>query len=489
MQLQRVALSNFRNYAELDVEPASGLNVFVGANAQGKSNLLEAIAMLGTGKSFRTSKDADLVRDGLELGVVAGDARVRAGVVHLGCSIARGARSSRKTYTINGQGVRYARFLGSIRVVTFVPADLHLVAGPPSLRRGLINIALAQEDRQYFHELARYQKVLQQKSAMLRGLVGFDPELLAIYDNTLVEAGTYVMLARNHFVSELAREARATHAQWTHEAEDLDVRYAPNVAFEAPTGDAVSLALTKRLREVGDQERIRKTTLAGPHRDDIALDLNGSSLASYGSQGQQRTAVLALKVAEYAVMRDRSNEAPLLLLDDVLSELDEERAAAFLAWRGRLRASLRDRNPSAGGPSGGGRGLSDRARGGERVLKLGAALGNWTPGEGQSSRTMDPLDSDRGRLDRDCGPGRCPELAPRTDSGRCATGDDPLERVEPAIELSHGANRDRYSRASAGVRDRTVAVSRRQTAGSRHPSRSKPGCREERSRTDSATGS
>ncbi len=334
MQLTRVRLSNFRNYAELDLDPVPGLNVFVGQNAQGKSNLLEAIAMLGTGKSFRTSRDGDLVREGLELSVVAGDAKIRAGVIHLGCTIAKTGRATRKQYTINGQGVRYARFLGSIRVVTFVPADLQLVGGPPSLRRALINIALAQEDRQYYHELARYQKALQQKSAMLRGNVTFDPELLAIYDNTLVEAGTYLVLTRNHFITELAREAERTHAEWTHGAEKLRVSYAPNVPFEAATGDAVAGALERRFKAVADQERARKMAVAGPHRDDLALDLDGHSLAAYGSQGQQRTAVLALKVAEYSVMRDRANEAPLLLLDDVLSELDQERAAAFLAGVG-----------------------------------------------------------------------------------------------------------------------------------------------------------
>jgi DNA replication and repair protein RecF len=334
MILQRIALSNFRNYAQLDLEPAAGLNVFVGQNAQGKSNLLEAIAMLGTGKSFRTSRDADLVREGLDLAVVGGNARVRAGVVNLGCSIARNGNRTRKTYTINGQGVRYARFLGSIRVVTFVPADLQLVSGAPSLRRALVNIALAQDDRRYYHELARYGKALQQKSAMLRGLVAFDAELLSVYNNTLIDAGTNLMLARNHFIAELAREAERTHAAWTEGAEQLAVAYAPSVPFEAPTGEAVAGAFERRLREVADAERARRTTLVGPHRDDIALMLDGRSLASYGSQGQGRTAVLALKVGEYTVMRDRSDEAPLLLLDDVLSELDAERAAAFLSGVG-----------------------------------------------------------------------------------------------------------------------------------------------------------
>jgi DNA replication and repair protein RecF len=334
MILRRVALSNFRNYAQLDLEPEAGLNVFVGQNAQGKSNLLEAIAMLGTGKSFRTSRDADLVREGLELAVVGGDARMRAGIVHLGCSIARSGNRTRKTYTINGQGVRYARFLGSIRVVTFVPADLQLVSGAPALRRALINVALAQDDRRYYHELARYGKALQQKSAMLRGTVTFDSELLAVYNNTLVESGTSLMLARNHFISELARQAERIHAQWSGGAETLSVAYAPSVPFEAPTSEAVAGAFERRLAAMLDAERARRTTLVGPHRDDLTLLLDRRSLASYGSQGQGRTAVLALKVAEYSVMRDRSGEAPLLLLDDVLSELDAERAAAFLAGVG-----------------------------------------------------------------------------------------------------------------------------------------------------------
>ena len=325
MQLTRLALSNFRNYAQLDLDPAPGLNVFIGANAQGKSNLLEAIAMLGTGKSFRTSRDADLVREGLELSVVGGDAQVRAGIVHLGCTIVRSGNRTRKTYTINGAGVRYARFLGSIRVVTFVPADLQLVAGAPALRRALINIALAQDDRRYYHELARYGKTLQQKNAMLRGTAEYDAELIAVYNNTLVEAGTSLMLAREHFVRELAREAERIHGEWTHGAERLSVSYAPNIKFEAPTAETVA-----RLREVGESERTRKASVAGPHRDDLNLELDGHSLAAYGSQGQGRTAVLALKVGEYTVMRDRSGEAPLLLLDDVLSELDAERAAAFL---------------------------------------------------------------------------------------------------------------------------------------------------------------
>jgi DNA replication and repair protein RecF len=328
--LRHLALSNFRNYSQLDLQPATGLNVYVGANAQGKSNLLESIAMLGTGKSFRTSRDGDTVRNGVELAVVRGEASLRTGQVELVCAIEKSGRGTRKNYTVNGGAVRYAAYLGKIRVVTFVPADLQLAAGTPGARRAFLNVALSQSEPRYYYELARYRKALQQKNALLRGAVAPDPELMEVYDRTLRDAGTQLMLARAQLVEALARSADAAHARFA-KTERLEVRYEPNVVSEAATAEAICAAFAARMRHVSEAERVRKTALVGPHRDDVELLLDGMPLAVYGSQGQQRTAVLALKVAEYAVMRARSNEAPLLLLDDVLSELDEERATAFLA--------------------------------------------------------------------------------------------------------------------------------------------------------------
>ncbi|HEY8321890.1 MAG TPA: DNA replication/repair protein RecF [Candidatus Baltobacteraceae bacterium] len=329
MRLNSLSLANFRNYRSLELEPAPGLNVFLGANAQGKSNLLEAIAMLGTGKSFRTNRESDAIFNGGDIASVTGLAEVRAGTVRLSCSIATTPRGTRKIYTINGDNVRYASFLGRARVVTFVPADLQLVGGSPSARRGMLNVALAQEQPMYYRELARYQKTLAQKNALLKD-DRVDADLLAIYDHALIEAGTHLMLARAHYIAALASAAAEVHSRWSNRAERLDVRYQPDVAFEVPTQDAVAAAFAARLRERAEAERARRIALVGPHRDDLVLVLDDGSLAAYGSQGQQRTAVLALKVAEYGVMRDRTGEAPLLLLDDVLSELDEQRADAFL---------------------------------------------------------------------------------------------------------------------------------------------------------------
>lgn len=340
MRLTRVHLSNVRNYAQLDFEPQPGLNVFVGDNAQGKSNLLEAISLLGTGKSFRTKKEGDLIRTGLEIANISGEAEIRAGTIRLGCTITATARGTRKIYTVNGQSVRYAKYLGSLKVVTFVPADLHLVAGSPGERRSFLNGALAQQDPLYYRELALYQKTLAQKNAMLRNADAFDPQLLQIYNETLVASGTKLMLARQHFVIQLHAAAQRVQHEWSAGRENFEVTYEPNVAFEAPAEDAVAGAFTAALRASAAAERARQSSVVGPHRDDLGLMLDGASLAAYGSQGQQRTAVLALKVAEYTVMHMASGEAPLLLLDDVLSELDPQRAAAFLAGVGEYEQAF-----------------------------------------------------------------------------------------------------------------------------------------------------
>ena len=331
--MTQVRLADFRNYRELELEPAPGLNVFVGANAQGKSNLLEAIAMLGTGKSFRTVRDADAVRYGAESTTISGAGHIRAGTVHLACTIAKGHRATRKTFTLNGRPVRYSNFLGKLRVVTFVPADLQLATGAPSQRRAFLNVALSQEEPRYYRELARYRKALQQKNALLRE-DECDAELLDVYDRELIAAGTHIMLARHRFITALAQAARAAHARFSNGSESLGVEYVANVASGEPSPEGIEAAFEARLHHVAASERARGAAVAGPHRDDLGLTLDGRSLAVFGSQGQQRTAVLALKVAEYAISRDRAEEAPLLLLDDVLSELDDERAGAFLAGVG-----------------------------------------------------------------------------------------------------------------------------------------------------------
>jgi DNA replication and repair protein RecF len=331
MLLTRLALADVRNYATLEFAPAPGLNVLAGDNAQGKSNLLEAIALLGTGKSFRTAREGEIVRDGTTLASLSGEARLAAGTVRLSCRLVRGAAGVRKSYSVNGRDVRYAAYLGRMRVVTFVPAHLQLVSGPPSLRRALVNAALAQEDGGYYAALAAYTTHLAQKNALLRGSVAPDEDLLATYNERLVEYGTSVILARRGFVAALGRRAAAVHRAWVGDAEGaLELAYVSNVEAQGETRDALAAAFYDQLERRRLLEGLRRLSLVGPHRDDVAFRLAGRALSTYGSQGQQRTAVLALKVAEYGELFERGGEAPILLLDDVLSELDAARRHAFL---------------------------------------------------------------------------------------------------------------------------------------------------------------
>jgi len=341
MTLERLRLSNFRNYVSLDFAPSPGLNVFVGPNAQGKSNLLEAIALLGTGKSFRTSRESEVVRAGLPVASLGGEARIAAGSIRLSCTLTLGGHGVRKVYAINGRGVRYASYLGKLRVVTFVPSHLGLVSGPPAARRSLLNAALSQESPAYYAALAAYQKFVAQKNALLRGAVAPDATLLATYDARLVETGTELILMRRAFVAALDERARAVHRSWVGAEEgELQIAYAPDVPADVATADGIAAAFRARLAEKRAAETARRTSLVGPHRDDVTFRLGGIALAAFGSQGQQRTAVLALKVAEYGVLEARAGEAPLLLLDDVLSELDPERQRAFLRGVGTFEQAF-----------------------------------------------------------------------------------------------------------------------------------------------------
>lgn len=322
MLLTALRLADFRNYAALDFAPAPGLNVFAGPNAQGKSNLLEAIAMLATGKSFRARREVELIRDGAARAQIAGEARIPAGTIALHASIVRTGSGARKAFDVNDSPVGFAGFLGRARVVTFIPADLQLVAGGPALRRTFLNGALAQLSPAYYRDLARYGKIVQQKAALLRGAIAPDRALLLAYNDELLAPGAALMNARAAFVAEIAAAAGGVYERWLGGRERIEIAYAPNV----PLGD-----LANALAANVDAELRRKTTLVGPHRDDVRLTIGGRALDAFGSQGQQRTAVLALKVAEYETMRSRAGDAPILLLDDVLSELDAERAGGFLA--------------------------------------------------------------------------------------------------------------------------------------------------------------
>ena len=330
MRVLSLQLANFRNYAALALEPSGGACVLVGRNAQGKSNLLEALALLATGKSFRTTRESDMIRTGTPAANIAARVRTKHGELQAACILAAVGEGSRKRFLRNGRAVPYADFLGGVCAVTFTPYDLALAMGPAALRRRMLNAALSQSSRAYYHQFAQYGKLLVQKNALLRAPGLVDRDLLETYNEQLADYGAQVICARAAYVRRLASESASIHARWVGAQQAFEVSYKPSPEQEDEAPSAVAAALRSALSKALSAELARKTSLVGPHRDEIALALDGQPLARFGSQGQQRTAVLALKAAEYVLLQAAAGEPPLLLLDDVFSELDAARRQAFL---------------------------------------------------------------------------------------------------------------------------------------------------------------
>lgn len=331
MRVISLELANFRNYAALRFAPPEGACVLVGENAQGKSNLLEGLSLLATGKSFRASRESDLIAVDAPSASVSARVLTRTGELNATCVITRSGEGARKRFVRQGRGVPYAQFLGGVAAVTFVPADLQMVTGPASLRRRLLNSALSQANRAYYRDLAAYAKVLAQKNALLRSPDASDRALLATYNQQIAEIGARIVCTRAAYVRRLGAEAAATHARWLGAAAALEITYAPQPGQPDETPAAVVRTLRDALSSATAAEIGRKVSFVGPHRDDLELVLAGRALGRFGSQGQQRTAVLAIKAAEYGLLRQATGEAPLLLLDDVLSELDAHRRRAFMS--------------------------------------------------------------------------------------------------------------------------------------------------------------
>ena len=320
MLLRRLQLRNHRNYAHLDLSPGPGVNVFIGVNGQGKTNLLEAVAMLALSSSPRARRDIEVV------GPVAAATRIEAevesggSVVELVMSLNVEGERAKRVIEVDGARRRAFDLPGHFRVTLFWPDDLGLVKAGPELRRRFLNQMLVQVEPGYARALAGLKRVLEQRNSLLKRMAAGDEgvDVLAAWDQELVRIGGEVSDARARAVRELQPEAARCHAEIAS-GERLEIEY------QGPPADlaqAVQNSLAEDLR--------RGSTSVGPHRDDVRILLDGREARAYGSQGQQRTAVVSLKLAEAAMVTRRTGERPVLLLDDVLSELDGERRAALL---------------------------------------------------------------------------------------------------------------------------------------------------------------
>ena len=351
MHVSQLSLRDFRNYQKLDLQISPGISLLYGPNAAGKTSVLEALFYLATTRSPRISADRELVRwDAVgEAGVtpfarVAAEVQRGAGRMRLEVIVQRRAdeegqltNTSQKLVRIDKRPARAIDLVGQLRVVIFTPADLALVDGPPAERRRYIDITLSQLDPHYVRTLAQYQKIAQQRNSLLRSWRerhrpprGVDDEL-GYWDQELASAGGYLLAERLRAVAELNVIVGPLFCAISGDGAPLQIEYRPSLPLEG-LRDAGGLAqrIAQELKATRRDELARGQTLIGPHRDDLGFAVAGIDLGRYGSRGQQRSVALALKLGEADLMRQRSSEAPILLLDDMLSELDSRRRTHLL---------------------------------------------------------------------------------------------------------------------------------------------------------------
>ena len=359
MLLNRLTLDHYRNYVHLDVRFGEGVVLLHGANAQGKTNLLESIYLLATTKSARTRSDADLITWGasdalapLAFARIGAHVERRTGGIDLEIVVlpdgeraapasratSRGqppgetAQGARKRFKANGVPRRAGEVLGQVNAVLFAPTDVDIVAGSPSLRRRYLDVILCQVSRSYYRALQGYNKAVLQRNSLLRQVRDRQqpPDTLLYWDGKLVDHGTHVVVHRAEAVAQLSCSAADIHERLSGGHERLDVSYLSSVPLEGQNAAGVRGAFEAELAAQRPRELAAGICLVGPHRDDLGFSSGGVDVTAFGSRGQQRSAALAIKLAELAYIRREAGEWPILLLDDATSELDAMRRAAVL---------------------------------------------------------------------------------------------------------------------------------------------------------------
>jgi DNA replication and repair protein RecF len=335
MYIKTLSLHNYRNYERADLELCQGLNIFVGDNAQGKTNLLEAIYVLSLSKSYRAARETELIRHGCQKTLITTQVARMANLDLAVCV----SELEKKRLFVNGKSTTANSFVGCLQTVLFIPDSLQLVKGSPGDRRRFLDVQICQIDPVYRNNLLKYQRVIRQRNTLLKGAYENRSQLnqLPAWDNQLVSLGAKIMMRRQEVVETLQNHSRGAHERISDEREDLRLTYLPFFETENPypggsyTSNDLEDILLQKLKELRKEEVCRGYTLVGPQRDDLVFHINGADLKKYGSQGQQRTAVLSYILAELEMMFQETGEYPVVLLDDVMSELDKKRQMLLLS--------------------------------------------------------------------------------------------------------------------------------------------------------------
>ncbi|MFS1664171.1 DNA replication/repair protein RecF [Streptococcus sp. zg-JUN1979] len=319
MWIQSIQLKNYRNYEQLTADFSPSLNIFVGENAQGKTNFLEAIYFLALTRSHRTRSDKEVISFNHEMLDVSGTIARKNGNLSLAIQLSNRGRITKVNHLKQD---KLSDYIGAMTVVLFAPEDLQLVKGSPLLRRKFIDIDLGQIKPLYLSDLSHYNHVLKQRNSYLKAAETIDNDFLAVLDEQLVHYGSRVIRHRHHFITNLSQQADKHHFTISNQLEHLDIRYLSSIRFEDI--DQLEDTFSKQLQASFKRDAFKKNTGVGPHRDDLAFFINDLN-ASFASQGQQRSLILSLKLAEVDLISQMTEDSPILLLDDVMSELDNTR--------------------------------------------------------------------------------------------------------------------------------------------------------------------
>ncbi len=321
MLIEALNIKGFRNYKELSLRPSSGINIFYGDNAQGKTNLLEAVYVGCTSRSHKSVKDRELINFDFDEAHIRLDIKKRDVPYRIDTHI---KKQSSKGIAVNGMPLRRASELfGVANVIFFSPEDLSIIKNGPGERRRFIDMELCQLQRPYTFDLISYNKILSQKNTLLKNFeqINGAEDILNIYNEQLSDFGSRIITKRQEFIEDINNIVREVHRNISSGKEELSLSYESSVK----TSDMAS-----ELEKNKDREKRQRMSLIGPHRDDISFMLNGVDLRHFGSQGQQRTAALSLKLSEIRLIESLVHDEPILLLDDVLSELDRGRQNMLL---------------------------------------------------------------------------------------------------------------------------------------------------------------
>lgn len=360
MIIEKVEVTNFRNHRDSVLELSPGVNILVGKNAQGKTNLLEAVFLTCAGRGWRTNKDKEMIRFGADTAHVKTVVKRKFGhiIIDIGLS-----RSVKKTIKINNIPVqRMGELMGQVNCVFFSPDELRLVKDAPADRRRFLDIDISQIDKAYFYALLKYNKTLVQRNALLKAKTEDIESGLNIWDVQLAKVGALIISKRIGFIQKLREGVMKVHSYLTNGRESVEVEYEGIVSPDSSSGacsestnqafkegnaggsvtrvttgclfnipqDEIESLLLEQLRMTREKDLRLRTTTVGPHRDDLRISIDGKDVRYFASQGQQRTVALSLKLAELEIFKAATGEMPVLLLDDVFSELDSERQARLV---------------------------------------------------------------------------------------------------------------------------------------------------------------